>query len=126
MEMYKQASIIALRFNTSKGSLSVEQLWQLSQTEKATCLKNLKKLLKKTDDDELSFLDNNIVVDATEQLRFDILKDIYLTQKEINENQAKAKEAKEHNEKIYAEMARRKETKITTVSDQELEAMIIK
>lgn len=73
MEKYKLASQIALRFNTSKGSLSVEQLWQLSQTEKATCLKNLKKLLKKTDDDELSFLDNNIVVDATEQLRFDIL-----------------------------------------------------
>lgn len=126
MEKYKLASQIALRFNTSKGSLSVEQLWQLSQTEKATCLKNLKKLLKKTDDDELSFLDNNIVVDATEQLRFDILKDIYLTQKEIIENQTKAREAKEHNEKIFAEMARRKENKITTVSDLELERMLIK
>ena len=55
--MYKQASRLKLRFQTNVGLLSVEQLWDLTQTQLANAIKAVKKVLKKNDDDELSFLE---------------------------------------------------------------------
>ncbi len=125
MEMYKEASIIALRFNTSKGSLTVEQLWQLSQSDLSTSIKNVKKSLNKTNDDnELSFLDNNVVVDTTEQLRFDILKDVYLTKKLKMEAERTAKEDKERRNKILSLIEEKKEGALQSKTIEELEAML--
>lgn len=124
MEVYKNASMLGLRFNTSKGVLSVEQLWQLSQTDLSTCVKNVKKSLKKSDDDELSFLDNSVTVDTTEQLRFDILKDVYLTKKSLAEAERTAKERKENNQKIMALIQEKKEGQLQSKSIEELEAML--
>ena len=79
MSNYKQASKLQLRFQTNRGNLSVEQLWSLSLTDLASAIKAVKKVLKGTDDDdELSFLDENKTVDTENQLRFNILKDIYV------------------------------------------------
>jgi hypothetical protein len=124
MSDFKQASRLQLRFNTSKGSLSVEQLWDLSLTELSNSIKAVKKLLKKTDDDELSFLDSNITVDKTEQLRFDILKDVYLTKKEEQDQARTAKEVKEHNQKILALIAEKKEESLKGKSVEELEGLL--
>ena len=52
-----------------------------AQTKLAESIKAVKKVLKKNDDDELSFLESSKVVDVENQLRFDILKDVYLTKK---------------------------------------------
>ena len=128
MSNYKKASQLGLRFQTNKGPLSVEQLWSLNLTDLSNSIKEVKKVLKKSDgDDELSFLvDSEVAVDVENQLRFDILKDVYLTKKSEMETLRDAAKAKEHNQKIFAEMERRKEAKISTVTDAELESMIIK
>lgn len=124
MDNFKEASKLGLRFNTSKGVLSVEQLWDLTQTDLANCIKGIKKLLKTNDDDDLAFLDSTVVVDKEQQLRFDILKDVYLTKKQEAEDKRNAKETKEHNNRILELIASKKDQALEGKSIEELEAML--
>lgn len=122
--MYKQAAQLGLRFLTSKGNLSVEQLFDLSQTDLANCIKTLKKSLKKNDDDDLSFLDDTSKVDVTEQLRFDIIKDVYLTNKKEAEDARDAKAKKEYTNKILSLISDKKDQDLAGKSVEELEALL--
>lgn len=121
---FKEASKQKLRFQTSKGMLSTEQLWDLSQTDLTNCIRNAKKTLKKNDDDELGFLDEVSTVDKVEQLRFDVLKEVYLTKKEESAAARTAKETKEHNQKILELIQGKKEGELQNKSIAELEAML--
>lgn len=122
--MYKQASKLKLRWQTTKGSLSVEQLWELSQTDLANAIKAVKKILKKTDDDDLLFLDGDKTVDVENQLRFDILKDVYLTKKQENEAIRNAAETKAYNQKILQLIEDKKAAKLGEMTIEQLEAML--
>lgn len=122
--MYKQASKLGLRFQTNRGVLSVEQLWHLNQTDLSNAIKAVKKVLKKSDDDELSFLEDTKVVDVENQLRFDILKDVYLTKKKDAEELRNVAETKTHNQKILALIAEKQEGKLRDMSVEELEKLL--
>lgn len=122
--MFKQASKLKLRFQTNRGVLSVEQLWDLTQTDLANAIKAVKKVLKTGDDDELSFLESTKVVDVENQLRFDILKDVYLTKKKESEESRDAAANKAHNQKILALIAEKQEEGLKGKSIPELEALL--
>lgn len=122
--MYKQASKLKLRFTTSRGVLSAEQLWDTSQTFLTELIRGVKKQLKKADDDELGFLDSTVAVDVEQQLRFDILKDIYLTKKKESEDARNAKDVKERNQKILGIIQEKKEGALKDMSVEELEKML--
>lgn len=123
--MYKEASRIKLRVQTSKGLLSVEQLWELKPTPLSTILRGLNKELKKDNDDNLSFLDKNAVpVDKKLQLSFDIVKDIYLTKKGEADAAASAAEKKAKKQQILEIIQRKKNQELEGASIQELEAML--
>lgn len=121
--MYKKASKLQLRFATPKGALSVEQLWGLSQTDLITSIRAVKKLLKKTDDDELSFLEDTKAVDVENQLRFDIMKDVYVTKKAEADEARNAADAKAHNAKIDALIAEKREGQLRDMTIEQLEAL---
>jgi hypothetical protein len=121
--MYKEASMLKLRFTTQVGVLSVEQLWDLTQSQLSTVIKNVKKVLTKDNDDELSFLETNNVVDTENQLRFDILKDIYLTKKSEQERLRNIAETKEFNKKIDTLIAMKKESQLQEMTIEELEKL---
>lgn len=124
MDNFKKASREKLRFSTPKGLLSTEQLWDLSQAALTSAIKDVKKILKKDDDDELSFLDDSKVVDKENQLRFDILKDVYQTNK--NEAQALREQAetKQNNQKIMALIAEKEEEGLKNKTVDELKALL--
>lgn len=122
--MYKQASKLGLRIQTNKGLLAVEQLWQLSQSDLSNAIKAVKKVLVKNDDNELSFLENTKVVDIENQLRFDILKDVYLTKKSEAEAIRNEAETKAHNQKILALIAEKQEGKLRDMSEEELKSLL--
>ena len=122
--MYKQASKLKLRFVTSVGVLSTDQLWDLSQTNISNAIKAVKKVLKKNDDDELSFLEDTKVVDIENQLRFDILKDIYLTKKKETEELRNIAETKEHNQKILSLITEKQDNKLKDMSIEDLEKLL--
>lgn len=122
--MYKEASRLKLRFQTSKGLLSVEQLWDLSLTELGNCIKSVKKVLKKNDDDELSFLEDNKVTDVENETRFAVLKDVYLTKKKESDDARNAAEIKAHNQKILGIIAEKQEANLRSMTVEELNALI--
>lgn len=122
--MYKEASRLKLRFQTSKGLLAVEQLWDLSLTELGNCIKSVKKVLKKNDDDELSFLEDNKVTDVENETRFAVLKDVYLTKKKESDDARNAAEIKAHNQKILGIIAEKQEANLRSMTVEELNALI--
>lgn len=124
MNVFKEASKEKLRFNTSKGMLSVEQLWDLPRTKLAEAIKAVKKVLKQDDDDELSFLDSTKPVDRINQLRFDILKEVYITKKQEAEELRSKAEAKENNQKIMAIIAEKEEEGLKSKPLDELKKML--
>lgn len=121
--MYKKASKLGLRFQTNKGSLSVEQLWNLGLSDLKSAIKAVKKVLNKDNDDELSFLEESKVVDVENELRFNILKDVYITkQSEIKESQ-NAESVKEHNRKIDELIFAKQNEQMAAMSIEQLEAL---
>ena len=124
MSNFKEATKRKLRFHTSKGMLSVEQLWDLSRAELSRCIKAVKKAIKKDDDDELSFLDDAVTVNTEDELRFNVLKEVYLELKSEAEAQRNQLERKEHNAKILAIIQDKREDSLKGKSIEELEAML--
>ena len=122
--MYKQASRIGLKIQTSKGVLSVDQLWSLSLSDLTTTIIAVKKTLKKTEDDDLDFLKSIDVKDPENELRFNILKDIYLTRKKEIEDIKSENEKKAFNNKIMDLIASKQEDALKNKSIDELEALL--
>lgn len=122
--MYKEASKQKLRFTTSKGSLTVEQLWELD-------LKTLDALAVSLEESYensrgKSFLDKKATKDKTIKLQFDIALDILQTKIAETEALKEAKDNKEHNQKILAIIQEKKEGALSKKSIKELEALLVK
>lgn len=124
MDIFKRASREKLRFETSKGVLSAEQLWDLPQSGLASAIKNVKKILQKDNDDDLNFLDDAKVVDKVNQLRFEILKDVYLTKKTEAEEARNKVAIKEHNEEILALIAEKEKSEMKEKGIDDLKKML--
>lgn len=125
MEVFKTASKEKLRFETSKGNLSVEQLWDLNLTTLANIVRNFKKQLKKDNDDELSFLDEKATpTDKTLELKFEVVKAIYIDKKEDRDAAQTEAAKKEHNQKIMALIAEKQEEGLKGKSIEDLTAML--
>ncbi len=125
MDIYKKAAIQQIRFLTSKGPLNTEQLFGLTLTELSNCIKKSKSVLNKDTNTELDFLDETTTVNHEEQLRFDILKDVYLQKKSDNDLARTAKTNKEHNQKIMEIIQSKKEQELQSLSKEELEKLLV-
>lgn len=129
MEIFKKASKKKLRFNTNRGVLSVEQLWDLPKDEIRQLVIKSREAVKKSsgevNDSELSFLDAPVKVKATDdELRFEILKDIYITKRSAEEKAQKKAEARANNKKILELIARKQDEALEKKSIKDLEKML--
>lgn len=122
MENFKQASKEKLRFNTSKGVLSTEQLWDLSLTDLDTLAVSLENEYK--DSGKKSFLVAKSVKDKTAKLRFDVVVDVLTTKVEEAQALTEAQEVKAHNEKIITLIAEKQDESLKGKSIKQLEAML--
>ena len=126
MDKYKQASRLKLRFNTEKGPLKVEQLWDCPRSVLGRTIQSINDILKEqTPTGDLDFLNDGITttVDPVNQLRFEILKDIYITKKEEAEALRDKEAIKQHNSKIDSIIARKEEEELENMSKEDLEKM---
>lgn len=129
MEIFKKASKKKLRFSTNRGSLPVEQLFDLPKEEIRQLVIKAREAAKKSsgevNDSELSFLDSPAKVKATDdELRFEILKDIYLTKKTAEEKAQKRAEVKANNKKILELIARKQDEALEKKSIKDLEKLL--
>lgn len=95
MEIFAKASKQRLRFDSAKGPLSTEELWQLKLTDLNEIAKKVNKAIK--DNGEETFLSTPTSTDkkvVADKLRLDILKEV------INVKEAAAKASKDRAEKI--------------------------
>lgn len=122
MENYKELTRLKTRFTTSKGSLSVEQLWDLSVTELDSLAVSLEEQYKNSKGK--SFLDKKTTKDKTLKLQFDVVLDILNTKVDEDEALRDAKEIKEHNEKINSLIKQKMDGKLAEMSIEELEAQL--
>jgi hypothetical protein len=94
MSIFEQATRLKLRFDTHKGYLSVEDLWDLPLTgaNGKTCLNSIAIDLHRElqDASPVSFVEAAPTGDPTVQLRFDLVK--HVIDVRVIENKARADE----------------------------------
>lgn len=127
MDNFQQATRIKLRFDTVKGSIGVEQLWDLNLLELASAIKASNRILKKKGDesDNLDFLSGTkSKAEEIEQLRFDIMKEIYGIKKAEQDKAKDAANEKERKEKIAAIIAKKQDESLENLSIEDLKKML--
>lgn len=128
MEMFEQASRLKLRISTTKGELSVEDLWDLpltSMSGKANLndiAKGLHRKLKNSD--EISFVDAVVSTDTVTQLSFDLVKHVIDVRLAENVIAATLRDNKEKKAKILEILARKEDESLLSASPEDLRAMI--
>lgn len=89
MELFEQASRLKLTFNTNKGQLSVEHLWDLSLDSLDTLAKAVNRELKASEEE--SFVKTRTKANTELVLRLEILKrviEVKLQEQEDKKNRA--------------------------------------
>jgi hypothetical protein len=122
MENFKLASQQKLRFQTNKGLLSVEQLWDLSLEDLDALAVSLETEHKQSA--KKSFLVKTSVKDKTAKLRFDVVLDVLNTKIAEEEAATEAMEIKEHNKKIITLISEKQDESLKGKSIKQLEAML--
>lgn len=122
MENYKEASRQKLRFQTSKGLLSSEQLWDLSLTDLDTLAVSLQESYENSKGK--SFLEKRTTKDKTLKLQFDIVLDVLQTKAAEVEAAQTERENKEHNQKILELIKEKQDDSLKGKSIKELEKML--
>jgi hypothetical protein len=122
MDNFKEASRQQLRFQTTRGLLTTEQLWDLSVTD-------LDKVAVILDDEyklsgKKSFLVAKSSKDKTLKLKFDIVLDILTTKVEEAEEAKVKAENKAHNEKIINLISEKQDEALKGKSVTQLKAML--
>lgn len=129
--MFDIATRKKLRFSTSKGDISVEDLWDLPRfSERGLSLKSIaKKLLVQLKDlDVIDEFDEKDEVEseetATIKLKLDIVRHILkvkLEEAEVNKNRAKVKE---HNQLILSLIEKKQMQNLESLSVEELQGRL--
>lgn len=117
--LFEKASKMKLRFSTTKGVLSTEDIWDLSLESLDKIAKNLYKQIKESE--EISFISEKSSEDTLASIKLEIVKFV------ITFKMDEAKEKKLRAEKlalkkrIADEIAKKKDNKISEMSIEELE-----
>lgn len=122
MDNFKLASKLKLRFQTNKGLLSVENLWDLSLLELDELAVSLE--IQHKESGKKSFIVKTSSKDRIAKLRFDIVLDILNTKDEESQAALAEIERKANNEKILRIIADKKDESLKVKSIKQLEAML--
>lgn len=122
--MYKKASRLKLRVQTSRGMLTVEQLWDLKLSDLAVTVKSAYEEKKKFEEptEDLAFLERPVTGEAElAELRFNIVKDIFLTKQGESKDAIEKMEKKKEANRIAEILQRKKDAALESLSVEELE-----
>lgn len=120
--MYKQAAQLGLRFQSPKGSLTVEQLFGLSLSDLDNMAVTLSDSYEKSKGK--SFLEKRTTKDAGIKLQFDIVLDVLRTKQEEADANQLLRDRKENNQKIMAIIESKKDEALQNKSIKELEKLL--
>lgn len=127
--MFEKASRLKLRFDTARGALSTEDLWDLplkSTVDKPNLndiAKALYKDLKETGE-IVSFVDDTQQADEKLTLKFEIVKHVIAVKKAEAEAKAQEKAKADQKQQILGIIAQKKNEQLSAASIEELEAKL--
>ena len=119
--MYKKAAKAKLRFTSSKGRVSTEQLFDLSIQELDSMAVSLEEEYNSSG--KKSFLVAKSIKDKMTKLSFDIVIDVLSTKLENSERATKIANTKAHNNKIDTAIAAKQDQEFNSLSVAELEEL---
>ena len=126
--MFEKASRMKLRFESGKGAITVEDLWDLpltSNTGKANLDDIARSIHKKLKSEEnISFVSKEKPADSVAQLQFEIVKHIINVRLAENETNAKARDNAMKKQRIRELIAERQDDALKGKSLDELQSMI--
>jgi len=128
MSMFEIASRKNLRFETTKGFVTVEALWDIPLTTKTDnpsldgIAKYLNKQIKEAGDSE-SFVTKASGPNETLLLKFEIVKYIIGVRLAENEETARKVKAKEQKQQILSLIAQKENEQLSTTSLEDLRKM---
>ena len=122
--MFDKATRLKLRFESNKGLLSVEQVWDLSLTALNEMAKGLSRQVKAAETDEEDFIGAKSNVDSELQLRFDVVKHIIGVKLKERDDSKEAAERKADNQVILELIQRKKQQELENKSVEELQALL--
>lgn len=122
--MYKKALQHRLRFETSKGILTTEQLFGLSMAELKTLILKLHDVIKKDVSEDLDFLnEDNTTEESDDELRYNVAVDVFKTkQAEVKDAKNEA-ERRAHNKHIDEIIAAKEEENLRNMSIEDLKKL---
>lgn len=126
--MFEKANRLKLRFDTSKGMMSVEDLWDLPLTS-ATGKANLDDIAKGLfrqlkDEGDVSFVNPSASKDKTLQMKFDIVKHIIDVRVAENAATETARANREKKQMILGIIAQKENEQLTSASLEDLQRMV--
>ncbi len=119
-QIFQKASRIKLRVQTSKGNLSVEDLWDLSISELDKIAVRLEEESKET---TKSFIRTSRK-SSVKQLRFDIVLHILRTKVTEDEEARKKASKAQSNQRIMELIRQKQDQQLADLSVEELEKML--
>ena len=122
LNIFELASRMGVRFEY-KGSISVEDLWDLNLSDLNEIYKKLNKELRETEGESLMGSRQNTAQRLLE-LKLSIVKYIYQYKENENKQKEERKEKKEKKQKLLYLLERKQEEKFLGMSEDELKAMI--
>lgn len=125
--MFEKASRLRLMFDTSRGSFSVDDLWELPLTSaKSPNLDDIAKALYKQlkSGDDVSFVDPARKSDETIQLKFDLVKHIIDTRLAENQAVLLEKQRAEKKQKIMGIIAAKQDESLQSMSMEDLQKLM--
>lgn len=130
VNIFEQASRESLRFNTSKGSIYADDLWDLpftSDTGKINLDDIARSISAKIKDSEVeSFVNKSTTANKLEKLRLDVVKrviEVRLEEREARKNQAEIAYRKQA---LLEALSNKKADSLTKMTEAELEAELQK
>lgn len=126
VSIFEQAARIKLRFQTTRGTLTVEDLFDLPlSSDTKTNLDDIaKELHKRVKEDEVSFVKPVEASKSEDNLRFEIVKRVIAVRIEERDARARRQASKERRQRILEALEQKKGQALSEASIEDLEKML--
>ena len=121
MNLFEIATRRKYRFATNKGSLSVEDLWDLSSTQLDAIYRTMTKELREQGGESLMQKDNDNTVLAD---KIEIIKHIFLVKQEEIAARKAAEENRNKRQRIMEILEQKRDASLQNMSEEDLQKML--
>lgn len=121
MNLFEIATRRKYRFATNKGSLSVEDLWDLSSTQLDAIYRAMTKELREQGGESLMQKDNDNTVLAD---KIEIIKHIFLVKQEEIAARKAAEENRNKRQRIMEILEKKRDASLQNMSEEDLQKML--